>query len=364
MVEAMPNFGEIISDVEILRTGTHTASSGQVVKITDDDLSAIAANYNAELHEAPAVIGHPADNHPAYGWVKGLKVVGDRLTATLDLVPEFVEALRQGLFKKRSASIYPNLDGRGMYLRHVGFLGAVPPAIKALADINLKDDDKESYTLEFNERTKPMNWKDWFKKQIDIMPDDGAPMIIEAKREETPVQFTEEQVKQREVQAAEAAAKDAREKAELEFSEKTRKLEIEQAAATHKVSVKAKLEGLQTQGKVIPAWMKAGLAEFVESLSHHTEANGGMVINLAEDKKQTPYEWMISFLEALPKIVPLDEFAGGDKDTGKGGSEEKLTQLINEKLKAKPDIPYSMAFAEVQRENPDLAHEYLEGLRG
>jgi hypothetical protein len=361
MVEAMPNFGELIENVEILRTGTHTASSGQVVKITDDALSIIAESYNTELHEAPVVLGHPADNHPAYGWVKGLNVVGDRLTATLDLVPEFVEALRQGLFKKRSASIYPDLNGKGLYLRHVGFLGAVPPAIKALADINLKDSDqdKESFTLELNEREKPMNWKDWFKKQIDTMPDDGAPVIIETKREETPMQFTEEQVKQREAQAAEAAAKEAREKVELEFAEKTRKMEAEQAASAHKAEAKAKLEGLQAQGKVIPAWMKAGLAEFIETLGFQDQ-----VINLAEDKKQTPYEWMLSFLEALPKIVPLDEFATRDKDPGKGGAQEKLAHLVTEKLKANPSLGYTVAFSEVQMENPDLARDYLAEMKG
>lgn len=74
------------------------------------------------------------DNKPAYGWVKSLKASGGTLPASMELAPEFVEAVKQGLFKKRSASIYPDMDGKGSYLRHVAFLVAVPPAVKALAE--------------------------------------------------------------------------------------------------------------------------------------------------------------------------------------------------------------------------------------
>ena len=69
----MPDFGELIKDVEIMRTGTHTSSSGDRVTFTDDDLAAIASGYDPAYSEAPVVIGHPAENGPAYGWVKSLR---------------------------------------------------------------------------------------------------------------------------------------------------------------------------------------------------------------------------------------------------------------------------------------------------
>lgn len=128
-----------IEDVEIFRAGTHRASSGQVMTISVEEVARIAASYNPEYHEAPVVVGHPADNQPAFGWVKGLKEVGGKLLASLEIVPEFVEAISKGLFRKRSASFYQNLEGKGMYLRHLAFLGAAPPAVKALADISLSD---------------------------------------------------------------------------------------------------------------------------------------------------------------------------------------------------------------------------------
>jgi len=85
----------------------------------------------------------------AFGWIEGLKKSGDVLLAKLkDVVPEFGDAVKTGLYKKRSASFYP--DGR---LRHVGFLGGSPPAVKGLADIGFKAGADE-ITFEFEE-----DWK-------------------------------------------------------------------------------------------------------------------------------------------------------------------------------------------------------------
>jgi hypothetical protein len=54
--------------------------------------------------------------------VDQLKRVGESLMAKHRQVqPEFSEMVKSGLYKKRSASFYP--DGS---LRHIGFLGAQP----------------------------------------------------------------------------------------------------------------------------------------------------------------------------------------------------------------------------------------------
>ena len=50
-----------------------------------------------------------------------------------------------GLFKKRSASLTPDLK-----LNHVGFLGAAAPAVKGLKDVEFTEDSEYS-TIEFNE---------------------------------------------------------------------------------------------------------------------------------------------------------------------------------------------------------------------
>src|SRR4030042_107970 len=114
--------------IEIFKIGTHTDSAGKTREWTDKDLEEIAALYNPEINEAPIVIGHPEHDSPAYGWVESLRVDGGKLLAKVkDVAEEFKDWVRKGLYKKVSIALYPDLG-----LRHVGFLGATPPAVKGL----------------------------------------------------------------------------------------------------------------------------------------------------------------------------------------------------------------------------------------
>lgn len=129
--------------IEIFRIGKHKDSAGIEREYSEADLDKMASAYNPANHEAPVVLGHPADNAPAYGWVKSLWRKGERLYAELgDLAPEFVDWVKRKLYKKRSISLYA--DGT---LRHIGFLGAVPPAVKGLADVQFAQGD--SAVIEF-----------------------------------------------------------------------------------------------------------------------------------------------------------------------------------------------------------------------
>lgn len=133
--------------IEIFRTGTHTNSNGDEKSWTEKDLDSIVSKYNPQDHEAPVVIGHPKDNAPAFGWVEGLERKGSVLYATLkDLVPEFMDWVKKGLYKKRSISLHPD-----MTLRHIGFLGATPPAIKGLADVQFQSSESGVMSYEFSE---------------------------------------------------------------------------------------------------------------------------------------------------------------------------------------------------------------------
>ncbi len=128
-------FGGLDGWIPIFRAGRQTDAEGRIWD-GDDLIEKAVAGFDASKHEPPVVVGHPRHDAPAFGWVAGLKREGDFLMAKFrDLVPEFVEAVRKGLYKKRSAAFYP--DGR---LRHVGFLGAAPPAVKGLPDIRFEED--------------------------------------------------------------------------------------------------------------------------------------------------------------------------------------------------------------------------------
>lgn len=139
--------------ITILKTGTFTDSSGQVVTFSDADLRDVVASYDSGNYPAPLVIGHPNMDDPAYGWVKALNLANGRVQATAEkLEPTFAESVRAGRYRNVSASLYPaghpgNPKPGRWYLKHVGFLGAAAPAIKGLGQVAFGADDKGVVSL-------------------------------------------------------------------------------------------------------------------------------------------------------------------------------------------------------------------------
>ncbi|MBM2814422.1 MAG: hypothetical protein HW421_1184 [Ignavibacteria bacterium] len=125
---------------EVFKAGVHTDANGNEREWTQEDLDSIIEKYNNQLpddkHEAPVVIGHPVNNSPAYAWVEELKRDGETLLAKFAQIdPQFEDLIKEGRFKKVSIALYPD-----MMLRHVGFLGAIPPAVKGLKDSQFSED--------------------------------------------------------------------------------------------------------------------------------------------------------------------------------------------------------------------------------
>jgi len=121
--------------IDIFKAGRRTDSAGVTRDFSESDLDAIVANHSA-ADAAPAVVGHPKTNDPAFGWTAALRRVGDRLQAKFDKVaPEFSAAVAAGHYAKRSVRIAPDNKG-GWRLLHVGWLGAAPPAVDGLAALN------------------------------------------------------------------------------------------------------------------------------------------------------------------------------------------------------------------------------------
>ena len=124
--------------IQVFKAGRHRSSNGKVFDFTEADVAQIAAAYDPALHGAPIVLGHPKSNDPAWGWVKGLSVEGGVLVADPERVDAaFAEGVEAGRYRYVSASFYTPDDAAnpkpgGWYLRHVGYLGAQPPAVKGL----------------------------------------------------------------------------------------------------------------------------------------------------------------------------------------------------------------------------------------
>ena len=129
---------------DVFRCGTHVDRFGREVTVTEDDIDRAISSY--EKDSAPIVVGHPALNSPAYGWIGAFRRVGDVVQAKASQVAdEFADLVQRRLYKNRSLAFGP-----GLKFRHVGFLGAQPPAVKGLKDIQFSDEE-DYMTVEFSE---------------------------------------------------------------------------------------------------------------------------------------------------------------------------------------------------------------------
>lgn len=274
-------FESIEMQYEIFRAGTRKDANGNLITITAQDLHDTAQSYNAQFHEAPLVIGHPKHDAPAFGWVAKLNVNGEVLTADFSQVDdELAELVRKGHYKKVSASFYPpqhpNNPVQGKwYLRHVGFLGAHPPAVKGLKNIDFADDDGNVISF-----CEPEN------------------------KENT--MTTEEQL---------AAEKAAREKAEQEAANakaELAKLQAEQEQALRDAAHKQNVdfaEGLVKQGSLKPA-DKDLIVQVLDFAEHpeHVTADFGEGSN-----KKSLANALKDFLKNGATILPTGETATADR---------------------------------------------------
>lgn len=125
---------------QIFKSGQHTAVDGKQFSFTPTDLGAIAAGYDSQRNPAPLVLGHPDGAAPAFGKVGALIAHQDSLFAVADVSPDLIQWVRDGRYRNVSASFFQpgaanNPTPSSYHLRHVGFLGAVPPAVKNMQRI-------------------------------------------------------------------------------------------------------------------------------------------------------------------------------------------------------------------------------------
>lgn len=271
--------------IEIFKAGKRPDSHGTVVNITPDDLQQVVDAYDVAYHEAPAVIGHPKMDAPAYAWVKGLQLDGDVLKAELDQIhPEFAEMVTDGRFKKVSASFYlansPDNPKQGsLYLRHVGFLGAMPPAVKGLR--NPEFSEAEQGIVDFCEEAPEAHPTDTTQGESE--------MSTEEKAELDRLRAENQQLKEEKAQA-EAAKVEA---------------ELNQAKAENADFA----ESLVKAGKLAPIAKQ----QAVDLLNYASTTAQGGVVEFAEG--ESLHSKLQAFLNAQPQIVDFAEVATKEKAT-------------------------------------------------
>lgn len=308
--------------IEIFRAGRHIDDAGNAHEFSEADVAAMAASYDPAMREAPLCVGHPASNLPAYGWVKGLGAAAGVLSMnTHQVEPQFAEMVQASRFKKRSASFYPpthpsNPKPGGWYLRHVAFLGAQPPAIAGLKDIQFGEGDA-SGAISFSEAVTTHHQEHTMTPEQELADAKKKADEAEAAR------------KQAEAETAAAKTKLA------QFAEQQRK----DRHAAHVSFADAQVKA----GKLLPKDKETAVA-MLDSLA---ESQPVEFSEAGASKKVSPAEWLKGLIEGAKPVVEFGEFAPG----GAGGHRKDRTDAeIDTDAKAyaaKHNVSYSEALGKV-----------------
>lgn len=328
-----PTMSALDGWIDVCRTGTWRDVNGREVTIDEPRLDRIVAAHST-ADPAPAVVGHPATDAPAFAWVEGLRRVGDRLQAKLDrIAPAFREAVEAGRYSGRSIAL------QGDTIRHIGFLGGRPPAVPGLAPTHFAAEAEtviplaafalggeeerwgwravERVMRSLRERIIATDGEEAADRAIpdyeietvaavartpETQPTMAAPAepTPESLGAENPKTEQEDPVSGEQDEAAQAARA-----AELD----ARELAI--AVAERLRDAEAALQPHVEAGRVLPA-ERAGLAALFASLPDGDDATiafAGPDGNA--EVREKPAAILERFLAALPKRVEYDALAGG-----------------------------------------------------
>ena len=302
--------------IAIFRPGKHKPDAPN---ITAADAQRIADSYDKKKHHAPVVIGHPASHDRSYGWVDSLSFKDGTLYANLKQVNEkFAKIVRDGAYKYLSAAFYrpgasANPAKESYYLRHLGCLGAVPPAVKGLPPLVFGDGEDENDFVSidfedagggdiddgFSDLTKSVD--DLSKKVNDLEKKHMSEKTNKPTGGDETANFAE---RENDLAKREAAVKAG----EAALAKK--------AADASRRDIAAFVEGVVKEGKVLPRHQD-GMIEFMCGLKDD------QVVNFAaSDSKDgaategSGREFMEDFLKALPEQVNYREIAKDDGERG------------------------------------------------
>lgn len=363
--------------IHIFKPGTHTSAGGSTIEFSEDVLRAAVEAYDPDLHLAPIVVGHPRDNGPAYGWIGGLEYhEGDGIYAEpQELEEQFSELVKDGRFKKVSASFYApdaptNPKPGAYYLRHLGFLGAQPPAIKGLKPIEFSE--AEEGVVEFGEfdiATTQGIFKrlreflidkfsrdeadkvipDWALEDLDMakrMAQDANAKPDPAPGFSEPNQNPEDPDMDLQKKLDDALAKIQQlENEHNNFSERETALKQKEAAIA-KSEIKRTIQGMADEGKVLPADVDH-LAEFASQLDNEQVVEFGE----GDEAKTNRRDFFLAWLSKQPKRVDFNEHSDDDDDPEKPADPAqkaaRITDFMEKQSAAGKPVTYDQALRAV-----------------
>jgi hypothetical protein len=322
--------------VDLFKAGVHTGKddNGDPIQIpvTTAFLETVAGNYDPSVHEAPACIGHPETDAPAYGWVAGLRVENGMLQAQFaDTDPGFEQIVSDGRYKKRSPKFYltEQACGKAPYLRHVAWLGAQPPAVKGMRDVQRhaqfsEDEGKTvAFEIEFSEGDEMTTQNKVDDQQVEnaVLKFLKDKLGIGKKDEAASASFSEADAKTLVENAITAAVKPLNDKiTSLETENKDLKTQVAGiGTSTSRAELISFCEALeQGPNATLPrAFRSMGGAEFLEVLASLPAEKKITTIEFAEENGKrvekkadvAPLDFMKNFLKAIRYVQFGEAFA-------------------------------------------------------
>ncbi len=286
--------------LEIFRAGNYGAKGTYSVA----DLQGMAASYDPAREEAPICIGHPTHNAPAFGSIAALKVEGDVLLGMPKDVPPVIDAAVQArAYPKRSVALIRKPDGT-LKLRHLGFLGAMPPEVRGLRDAQFGQEQFDEFEFSLGPKGEEMDEAQVKKTVTDSITEFFANMFG-SKSPAATTTITQADVDRAAAAAATqaTAAVSAQFAAELKTERDARAaLEVRFSATTTEGRVATLISGLKERKHWLPAYDRMGVPQLFAELAAHS----GTVTFAQGDKQITeaPVQLFADILDGLGQIVP------------------------------------------------------------
>jgi hypothetical protein len=357
--------------IEIAKPGRAVATNGTAVEFTPEILADLAESYDPALREAPLVIGHPTLEAPAYGSVGAVVHRADtgRLEAIPSAVdPSFAEAVNRRLYRAVSLSMYlpdsPSNPRPGHhYLRHVGFLGAHPPAIPGLRPVSFGETEEgvvcfgewQTFSVLRGLLGALGRMRDWVLAERgqdtadQIIPRDELDYLNRTAAEAEAREMYDDRGEAMPLNYAEATVTTQPQDKTAEFAEREAALTAREAALLQQERAAEQrrcldfAESLVKEGRLLPR-DKLGLAEFLAALPADSTLEFG---EGDEAQKTNPRAWFETFAKGLPKQVDFGEFDTGRDEAGAATATDaaiaKRAQAYHAKMQAQG---LTLSFAE------------------
>jgi len=300
--------------VEVFKPGIYPQG-----KVTNKDLEELVANYDIKFFQSPVTLDHKEEG-PIYGKVESVKFEDNKLFVKFDYLTSEMETLiKDGKYSERSIEIYPNLEGKGKYLKAVSF---VPfPQVKGLAPMTFSEKSQSKFEfpkgefLKFSDDNRKFNSisyvfrgiRDWFIENFGL---DTANKVVTdydidiLKQKEDDWTFKEqnknknnEEDKVNESEIREKVKKEIEEqhkKELLKFQEETNSL-LKFKEETELANFNTRFDNLVATGRITPGHKDNFLSAWKQGKNQVMKFSDKETLDLGE--------YLLKFAESLPEKI-------------------------------------------------------------